>query len=99
MATNSTLTPSKATGNRLFGRCTNATSKPIGEVEIADRRYVTAEHLARLLGVTVRTLTRWNTARRGPPRIKLGRLVLFDLGKLPDFLASHETEPVRGQRH
>jgi hypothetical protein len=69
-----------------------------GEVEIAGRRYITADRLARILGVTVRTLNRWNATRSGPPRIKKGKLVLFDISKLPDYLASHETGPVRGTR-
>ena len=99
MATNGALTLPKGAGNRLFGVSPNRTSNYTGEVEIAGHRYVTAGQLARMLGVTVRTLTRWNAARRGPPRIKVGRLVLFDIDKLPAFLGSHETEPVRGQHH
>jgi hypothetical protein len=66
-----------------------------GEVEIAGRRYVTADRLAATLGLTPRTLCRWDAARIGPPKIKVGKLVLFDLAKLPDWLASRETEPVR----
>ena len=75
-----------------------ATLARMSEIEIAGRRYVTADRLARMLGITVRTLNRWNASRSGPPRIKKGKLVLFDISKLPDYLASHETEPVRGGR-
>ena len=57
-----------------------------GEVEIAGRRYVTAERLASMLSVTVRTLARWNASRIGPPKISIGKTVLFDLAKLPDWL-------------
>src|SRR4051794_13417689 len=53
-----------------------------GEVEIAGRHYITADRLAAMLGVTARTLGRWDAARIGPPKIKIGRLVLFDLAKL-----------------
>lgn len=66
-----------------------------GEVEISGRRYVTADRLATTLGVTTRTLCRWDAARIGPQKIKVGKLILFDLGKLPDWLATRETEPVR----
>jgi hypothetical protein len=71
-----------------------------GELEIAGRRYVTAARLAATLGVTVRTLSRWDAARIGPPKIKVGKLVLFDLAKLPEWLASRETEPahIAGRR-
>jgi hypothetical protein len=70
-----------------------------GEVEIAGRTYVTAERLASMLGVTVRTLARWNASRIGPPKISIGKTVLFDLAKLPDWLVTHETQPTRNTRH
>jgi hypothetical protein len=71
-----------------------------GEIEIAGRRYVTAERLSAMLGITVRTLARWNAARIGPPKITIGKTVLFDLGKLPDWLASREVQPLtRNTRH
>jgi hypothetical protein len=66
-----------------------------GEVEIAGRRYLIADRLAASLNVSVRTLARWNALGIGPPRIKIGRLVLFDLEKLPEWLATRETKPVR----
>jgi hypothetical protein len=71
-------------------------SQPVkdGEIEIAGRRYVTADRLAAMLGITVRTLSRWHAARVGPPKITIGKTVLFDLGKLPDWLASREAQPL-----
>jgi DNA-binding transcriptional regulator YiaG len=62
-----------------------------GLVEIGGRRYVTAGRLASLLGVTVRTLSRWDAAGIGPPKIKVGKKVLYDLDKIPEWLASRET--------
>ncbi|MBV8092095.1 MAG: hypothetical protein JOY71_23220 [Acetobacteraceae bacterium] len=69
-----------------------------GELEIAGKRYFTADRLAMTLGVTERTLSRWDAARIGPPKIKIGKLVLFDVDKLPDWLAARETAPVRVNR-
>jgi hypothetical protein len=66
-----------------------------GVIIIADRRYLTPEALARVLGVSTRTLLRWDMQRTGPPRIKIGNQPLYDETKLPDWLASHETRPVR----
>ena len=63
-------------------------------VQLAGREYLTQEGLAARLGVTVRTLARWEERRVGPPRIRIGRLVLYDLGKLPEWLETHETGPV-----
>jgi predicted DNA-binding transcriptional regulator AlpA len=62
-----------------------------GEFEIGGRRYGNARRVASMLGVSVRTLSRWGAAGTGPPKIKVGRKVLFDLLKLSDWLASRET--------
>jgi predicted DNA-binding transcriptional regulator AlpA len=62
-----------------------------GEIEIGGRRYVNAWRVASILGVSVRTLSRWGAAGTGPPKIKVGRKVLFDLLKLSDWLTSRET--------
>ena len=71
------------------------------KLDIAGHQYVTAAFLADMLGVTVRTLARWDAARIGPPKIKIGKLRLYDLDKLPQWLSSQETEPVgsRSQSH
>ena len=67
-----------------------------GEVNIGDGRYVTAPRLARTFGVTVRTLARWDAARIGPPRIKVGRTILFDVKMVQVYIntpASGNTPP------
>ncbi len=71
-----------------------------GEIEIVGRRYITKKRLADMLGKTERTLSRWEALRIGPPRISIGKTVLFDLSKLPEWLASHEAHPLtRNTRH
>jgi hypothetical protein len=70
-----------------------------GEVEIAGRVYATGRRIAEMLGVTERTLARWNAARIGPPKIKIGKVVLYELSRLSDWLASREIAPVRSHRH
>jgi hypothetical protein len=88
------------TGPRtLMAGASRLTLTQTGEVEIAGRKYVTAERLASILGVTVRTLARWSASRIGPPKIAIGKTVLFDLAKLPDWLVTHETQPTRSTRH
>jgi hypothetical protein len=93
MQTNPALAPNTTTG--LLDGTSLTSLATTGEIEIAGRRYVTAERLAATLGVTVRTLARWDAARIGPPKIRVGKLVLFDVTKLPAWLAARETEPVR----
>jgi predicted DNA-binding transcriptional regulator AlpA len=69
-----------------------------GEVLIGSRRYVTTYRLASMLGMSPRTINRWNTARMGPPRIRVGMLILFEVTKVQDWLASFENEPVASRR-
>lgn len=66
-----------------------------GLIEIGGHHYVTASRLAEMLGITVRTLSRWNALRIGPPKIVIGKKVLFDLAKLPAWLATREMQPTR----
>ena len=63
------------------------------EISIGARQYVSAQRVASMLGVSVRTLSRWDTTGIGPPKIKVGKLILFDLGKLTEWLASRESRP------
>lgn len=58
---------------------------------------------AELIGVSVKTLNRWQAERVGPPRIVLAgkRSVRYRLAALEDWLARQETQPValdRGRR-
>lgn len=70
-------------------------STTVGEIEVAGQRYLTAEATAALFGITVRTLGRWHAARIGPPKTKVGKLVLYNVERLPEWLASQESQPVR----
>lgn len=60
------------------------------EIQIGARRYVSALRMATMLRISIRTLSRWNAAGIGPPKIKLGKRVFFDLGKIPGWLANRE---------
>jgi excisionase family DNA binding protein len=39
--------------------------------------FLTNKDLAQLLRVSVRTVSRWNALDHGPPRIQVGRLILY----------------------
>jgi hypothetical protein len=52
-----------------------------------------AGRLAATPGFTVRALSRWEAVQIGPPKIKVGKRVQFDLAKLPGWLACRESEP------
>jgi len=51
--------------------------------------------VADLLGISQRTLSRWHALRVGPPRCKVGRTVLYRKDAVDEWLAKHETQPLR----
>ena len=52
--------------------------------------YLTREQLAQALHRDVRTIDRWNLKRIGPPRIIIGRMILYRKESVLTWLASHE---------
>jgi len=83
----------------LASRSLKANGDADHQIEIAGHVYATPERVAELLGVTTRTLARWHAARIGPPKIKIGKKIFFELGQLPDWLSSREIAPVKARRH
>lgn len=51
--------------------------------------------VAALLGVSLRTLSRWHALRVGPARCKVGRTVLYRKKAFESWLAQNETHPTR----
>lgn len=60
--------------------------------------YVTPEQLAEELGISVRTLHRWHTARQGPPRIVLGRIIFYRRSSVLAWIESREENFTRRGR-
>ncbi len=52
--------------------------------------FVTPAGLANELGVCPRTLDRWNVLGEGPPRVKIGRRVLYRRSSVLEWLANRE---------
>ncbi len=98
MPSRTTVAPEGSPDSRALAGIAETTLAETGEVEIAGKHYVNADRLAGLLNVTVRTLARWDARRIGPPTIKVGRLRLYDLSKLPAWLTTRETAPIRAGR-
>lgn len=66
-------------------------------LSIIEDEYVTPDSLARSLGVSVRTLDRWNAKRSGPPRTVVGRTILYRRESVQEWLRSREER--RQARH
>lgn len=50
------------------------------------KQLMVPEEAAAFLLVSVETLAQWRSQRRGPPYIKIGRLVRYRLSVLEDYL-------------
>lgn len=59
--------------------------------------YLTKEQLAQQLGISPRTLARWELLRQGPPRVALGRTVLYRVESVHQWLAAKETRARRAR--
>ena len=57
--------------------------------------YITEGELARQLGVTQRTLRRWNAYGEGPPRTKVGCRILYRRASVTQWLANREQRTKR----
>lgn len=68
-----------------------------GFIEFGNNQYTRPEALAKLLGISLRTLSRWEKFRVGPPRIKIGHVRLYDLSQLSEWLKQHERQPLEAR--
>jgi predicted DNA-binding transcriptional regulator AlpA len=50
-------------------------------------RYLSREETADALRISPRSLDRWHTIRRGPPRLKLGARIYYDRQELENWIA------------
>ncbi|SOD96543.1 helix-turn-helix domain-containing protein [Caenispirillum bisanense] len=56
--------------------------------------HLTQEQAAEILGVSVRTLQRLHASRRGPARIKIGRVIMYRVEAIREWLAANENGTV-----
>jgi hypothetical protein len=59
------------------------TKKPLSD-------YFTCEELAEALGRTTKTLDRWDLNGLGPPRVQVGKLILYNKKTVEDWLRQRE---------
>lgn len=63
-------------------------SRPAGSGLLDD--WMSRDDLAAELGVSVDTLSRWETRRIGPPCVRVGRKVLYRRGAVQEWLVGQE---------
>jgi predicted DNA-binding transcriptional regulator AlpA len=52
--------------------------------------YLRREELAQQLSVSPRTIDRWQALRKGPPRVRVGRTILYNVQSVREWLISRE---------
>lgn len=72
-------------------------SEPLPAATVLDD-YFTPEALARVFRKSRRTIDRWDVLRIGPPRIVVGRTILYKKSSVEQWLASREERPVSSKR-
>jgi predicted DNA-binding transcriptional regulator AlpA len=60
--------------------------------------YLRREDLAKQLGVSPRTIDRWQMMRMGPPRVHIGRTILYSAESVREWLRSKEQTSPRATR-
>jgi predicted DNA-binding transcriptional regulator AlpA len=68
--------------------------------------FLRREELAQQLGLSPRTIDRWESLRKGPPRVCVGRTVLYNVDSVREWLQSNEQQkatvrvrrPIAGKR-
>lgn len=66
-------------------------SRPL--VKLVLEGYLRREELAQQLRLSPRTIDRWEALRKGPPRISVGRTVLYNIQSVQEWLLSNERQP------
>ena len=62
--------------------------------------FLRREELAQQLGLSPRTIDRWEALRKGPPRVCVGRTILYKIESVREWLQSNERQfsPVNQRR-
>lgn len=65
----------------------------ISAVPVVLQGYLRREELAEQFGLSTRTIDRWEALRQGPPRITVGRTILYNIDTVRDWLSAMESRP------
>jgi excisionase family DNA binding protein len=93
--------PSKLSDTAPSGNHRGSASFPIGSQIEDQARLITEREAAEQLAISVRTLRNWRFLGRGPPHLKVGRLVRYRQSDLKSWLKTCERASTsdRGDSH
>jgi predicted DNA-binding transcriptional regulator AlpA len=55
--------------------------------------FLRREELAQQFNLSIRTIDRWAALREGPPRVCVGRTILYNVNSVREWLRSREKQP------
>jgi predicted DNA-binding transcriptional regulator AlpA len=56
--------------------------------------YLRREELAQQFGLSTRTIDRWEALKEGPPRVSIGRTILYNVESVREWLSTREKRPM-----
>jgi predicted DNA-binding transcriptional regulator AlpA len=75
-----------------------ASQTPPSTLKLVLDGFLRREELAQQLDLSPRTIDRWEALRKGPPRVCVGRTVLYNVESVREWLKSQERQFSRGTR-
>ncbi len=72
---------------------TTSIDAPVPASSLLGENYLSHAQVAKGFGISPRTLFRLHTQRQGPPRVRVGKKVLYRRESLLAWLASREESP------
>lgn len=64
----------------------------VSERSLVLQGFLRREELAKELGCSPRTIDRWQALRKGPPRVYVGRTILYHVESVREWLRSREQQ-------
>ena len=78
---------------------TPASQTPPSTLKLVLDGFLRREELAQQLGLSPRTIDRWEALRKGPPRVCVGRTVLYNVESVREWLRSKERQKATVRVH
>jgi predicted DNA-binding transcriptional regulator AlpA len=79
-------------------RCSSWTMENANTTPLVTDEYMESGELSKELGICWRTLHRFHLNREGPPRVKIGRKVLYRRESVREWLRSREEAQPRSRK-
>ena len=85
------------TSTKIHPRVVSDLSVPLEPARVPEgstvlEGFLRRDELALQLGLSPRTIDRWQAFREGPPRVRIGRTIFYNIESVREWLRSHEQQ-------